>query len=606
MAGTAARDAFLAAAKSFLDISSWDYAYQELCNYAGYPGYEGAWCAVYVMGCAGAAGLLGSVIGGGNAYAWGPLWASAAYYGGTLIPGYGINGGNIVIPQPGDLVTWAWEEQYYWLPNEPHASHVGIVVGVEGNQMITYEGNTDGGYSRQKYRDLDSWAVNMFMRPDWSRAGDTAVPPTGITGFGGSGSSDGGNGYPVVSGYYGNPNIPPLYSLRNDPHDMSIRQVGYMNNSYDFTNSETNIAISVINYTSLLSDLFDYFVRGVRTGSRIDTSNLFNKYTNNIKIAVDFFISNGFAASSAAGIVGCLKKYSRVEPSHSETLATNERLEGIGAWEGDKLQRLKDKLGYGWNIDLTGQLDFLLSDLLSNFSNLVVDIKGRPLTASEAEDVAEAFMWKYNKHFWYGPDVKEARNFAKEIFNTIVIAPQTMLADGKNLVDIDGNPLSPNKTVYIPGDVRQSGIDGIFTSYSYFYGRWASSSVQRTLSEIWYSSGCPYDKAIALIGGYYCVAVAPTYGTVGDVIVVALANGDTFAAIIADLKNPYDSHYCEWGHYEGNGSVNVIEWEKIVTFEGKVQTEGSSAGVVDDQYGYELGSWRGQDVVSITNYGSYL
>jgi hypothetical protein len=189
----------------------------------------------------------------------------------------------------------------------------------------------------------------------------------------------------------------------------------------------------------------------------------------------------------------------------------------------------------------------------------------------------------------------------------LIFTSSNQYAGGKNLVDIDGNRLEPQFTVNVPSDVPQAGIDGNFTSYSYWYNHWAAGSPQRELADNWAYQGFPYDRgSIALVGGYYCLGMAyPTFGNVGDIIVINLENGDSFAAILADVKNPEDSNYCEWGHYYDNGTVNMVEWERIVTYEGKVQLgeDGASASLVD---GIELGSWAGQNITSVVNYGSWL
>jgi hypothetical protein len=112
--------------------------------------------------------------------------------------------------------------------------------------------------------------------------------------------------------------------------------------------------------------------------------------------------------------------------------------------------------------------------------------------------------------------------------------------------------------------------------------------------------GCPCDKGVATIGGYYCVAVRPKFGSCGDVIVVTLEDGSAFAAIICDEKG--EDAGSEWGHVKENGRISLIEWERIVTYNGEVQTEGASAYIVDS-HGFD--DWLYQKVVNITNYGKY-
>ena len=270
---------------------------------------------------------------------------------------------------------------------------------------------------------------------------------------------------------------------------------------------------------------------------------------------------------------------------------------------------MKQRVGYEANTDLSGQLEYLLDDLETNYKDLVSAIKNKQLGSVQAEEVAKKVIWNYNKHYRHSDYEKEAMGYAKDYYDALVFTKTTSggYAGGKDLRDIDGRQLTPQKTVDIPSDVWQAGIDGNFTSYSYWYcdyPAWAAGTPQRRIADQWAYEGFPYDRgSIALVGGYYCLGVAPTFGTEGDIIVVHLANGDSFAAIIADTKNPDDSNYCEWGHYYENGSVNVVEWERIATYNGEVALGSACASNGVD--GIELGSWAGQDITSITNYGSY-
>lgn len=596
-------DAFLSAADYFLGATPGDALYNEMCNYAGYSGYSGAWCAVFVLGCAGKAGVLNSVIAG-DSWAADVLLQTADECGGEFFEGPGCNGGVAVTPSPGDLVTFSWDDDHF---GTEHASHVGIVNYVSDGYVHTYEGNTSGTSAERKYS-LSYGCINMYVRPDWSRVGDDVSDYPGYTGGKGSnggkkGSSGGSSGYT------------PLYtSQKNDRHDMTLREVCYMDDSYQLTNKPTGMSISIMNYTNLLRDLYDYLNVGANSGgdggtsTNVDTSNLAGMHgDNNIKNAVDYLLDKNYSASGACGVVGCLITYSVCQPTYSRRLANGSYLEGIGAWESDQVAESKQRSGsYGWNINLSGQMDYLLFDLNRGHKELVDKIWNIDLGSVQAMDAAKAMVLEYNKHYLLTSDTEDAQNNAKELYDALIFTQTNTYSGGKDLRDIDGRELSPQFTVDIPRDLSQAGIDGNYTSYSYFYNVWDSSSPQRVVADNWAYQGFPYDRgSIALVGGYYCIATTPTFGYVGDVVVVTLANGDSFAGILADIKNPSDDNYCEYGHYYGNGLLNVIEWERIVTYNGEVQTKETGAGatLVDS---IELGSWAGQDVVSITNYGSYL
>lgn len=606
MSGAPHLDAFLSAADYFLGATPGDALYNEMCNYAGYSGYSGAWCAVFVLGCAGKAGVLNSVIAG-DSWAADVLLQTADECGGEFFEGPGCNGGVAVTPSPGDLVTFSWDDDHF---GTEHASHVGIVNYVSDGYVHTYEGNTSGTSAERKYS-LSYECINMYVRPDWSRVGDDVSDYPGYTG--GKSSNGGKKGSSGGSGGY-----TPLYtSQKNDRHDMTLREVCYMDNSYQLTNMPTNMAVSIMNYTTLLRNLYDYLNVGANSGgdggtsTNVDTSNLAGMHgDNNIKNAVDYLLDKNYSASGACGVVGCLITYSVCQPTYSRRLANGSYLEGIGAWESDQVAESKQRSGsYGWNINLSGQMDYLLFDLNRGHKELVDKIWNIDLGSVQAMDAAKAMVLEYNKHYLLTSDTEDAQNNAKELYDALIFTQTNTYGGGKDLRDIDGRELSPQFTIDIPADVEQTGIILEWLSYSQYYdgpppNTWGAGTPERELADNWAYQGFPYDRSIALVGGYYCVAVKPRFGAVGDVIVVTLENGESFAAIIADHKG--DDATSEWGHMHGSG-VSIIEWCAIVTYDGKVQTGSEGAGsVYIDLDADDLGSWYGQDVTSITNYGSYL
>lgn len=564
-------DAFLAAAVHFLGIESLDSELgRELLDYAGFPGFNGAWCAVFVMGCAGKAGILNEVIARDPyAYAIEVQRLTVDDCGGTWIEGPAVNGGVAVTPMPGDLITFGWTSYY---TGYEHASHIGIVESVSDGQVHTIEGNTSGTSARRSY-DLAYDCINMYVRPDWSRVGDS-VSSGGILG--------------------------PLYKTRNDRHDMTIRQVGYLNNNYALSDVVSPIGISVINYTSLLGDLYELFAPTLQNRVVVDTSHL----QGNEKISVDFFLSKGYSASAASAITGCLKKYSKIQTSFSLDLGMVnniiQRLQGIAAWNNEKFQWVKDRLGYDNRYDLTGQLQCLADELDLEFKSLVQQIKYKPLDIVSINQAVTLFIHEYNAYFDNPKSVEDAKEYAVEIYNKLIITQNSVIGNVDNLQDESGNILNAMYSVLIPTDLDQTGIIDDYTSYSHYYHIWSAGTVQRALADTWAYQGFPHDKGVALIGGYYCVAVRPKFGDVGDVIVVTLEDDISFSAIICDEKG--EDAGSEWGHVKGNG-VSIIEWERIVTYNGEVQTDYPGATMVD-ALGFD--DWLGKEVVSITNYGQYL
>ena len=541
---------------------------RELWNLWGYNASGTAWCAIFVSACAQKAGIAGKVISK-NSYAIEVQRLTVKNCGGTWIDGPLINGGKKVTPIPGDLITFGDSKH----KGHSHANHIGIVEYVDGNTVHTIEGNTGNACKRKSYS-LGYSAINAYVRPDWSRVGDDITS------------------YLIEAGQYG---YGPLYQNKNDRHDMTLRQVGYMDSSYNLSNNSSNLAVSVINYTSVLGDLYDLFAPATVGQPQVSTSQL----TGNEKIVVDYFLKMGFSGSAASALAGCLKTYSNILPTFSKQMPNGKYLWGLCGWDEKAIAPVKDQLGYGWNINLSGQLEYFLYDLDTNYKPLLAMIKSQPLTQAAVENVVAKVMANYNYHYALGDYPTEATNYAVEIYTKLIITQAPTVGNVNNLRDQNGKLLTAKKSVVVPASVPQTGIIDDYTSYSCWYSRWAGPSIQRKLSRIWSAQGYPCDKGVATIGGYYCVAVSPKFGTCSDVIVINLEGGYAIPAIICDIKG--DDAKSPWGHVKGGGKISIVEWQRVKTKNGKVVT---GTGFTDvDKHGF--GSWYGKKVLNITNYGKY-
>ena len=65
-----------------------------------------------------------------------------------------------VKPRPGDLVIFDWQKNGW-------TDHIGFVEQVNGNQMVTIEGNTSRVVARRTYA-YNDWRVAGFARPEYS------------------------------------------------------------------------------------------------------------------------------------------------------------------------------------------------------------------------------------------------------------------------------------------------------------------------------------------------------------------------------------------------------------------------------------------------------
>lgn len=577
MAGAPHLQNFLAAAKYFIGLresgnnSFTDKRGRELWNLWGWNASGTPWCAIFVSACAQKAGVANKVISK-DSYAIGVQAKTVSKCGGKWIDGPLINGGKKITPIPGDLITFGDSAH----KGHSHANHIGIVEYVSGGKVHTIEGNTSNQCARRSYS-LSYSKINAYVRPDWSRVGDDISE--------------------YLAGIGETISLGPLYQNKNDRHDMTMRQVGYLDSSYALSNITSGIAISVINYTSVLGDLYDMFAPIAVSNPTVSTSQL----KGNTKIAMDYLLSEGFSASAASAITGCIYTYSNILPTFSLRQSDGSYLFGIGAWDNVKLSQLKDRLGYEWNINLSGQLEFLCNDIEVNFNSVLAIIKLQPLNISSVEKVVDVFMAAYNPIFNTESYRAEAKKNAAATYNSLIITQTQIIGGATRLVDKSGKSLSAKFSITVPSTVSQTGIIDDYTSYSAWFNRWAGKSPQKKLANLWASQGYPCNKGIATIGGYYCVAVRPKFGSCGDVLVVTLDGGKSFPAIICDEKG--SDAGSEWGHVKAGGKISLIEWQRVKTQNGKVIT-GNIGFTNVDARGFS--DWYGKKVINITNYGKYV
>lgn len=532
------------------------------------------WCGAFVAACAKVAEIIDVLIP--NSYSPEYL-ATAGVSKGWGTYHKGPNQGCSFTPQAGDLVTFRWETHY---SSEYACDHIGIVVDCDGSKVYTIEGNT-GTWDRHtssiksKEYDISNTCINGYYRPEWSLVGASIND--------------------LLSCGYGVGMAFSLYNTSNTREDATIREIGYLDNDYKPSISTSKIKLSVINYTSRLAEIFSQFTVAYGGFGDVIVDGIEDP---NARTIIAYLVGKGLNAAAACGICGNIKHESGYKTDAVGDYGTSF---GICQWHNDRGTNMKNFVGSDWANNLTGQLDFLWNDLTTLLPNTLVALQAVPNTVEGAKTAADIFVRQFERPSDPNGQSILRQASAAELFTQCIIqqtsaaggiATQVMTQSGK----IPSNPV----THTIPASVNQSGITTNYTNYSYFYGRWASSSIQKKLSEIWNQQGKPSDRNIATISGYYCVAITLTLGTTGDIITVILEDGTSFNCIVADSKgaNPALSGESgnQYGHAFGNGTIDIIEWEK----------KGTSASRYDNYTQIDLTGWQGKKVSKIINHGTYL
>lgn len=567
-------DAFIDAAYYFIGLKEAggdnkfrDPRAKEMKALAGFPGYEGPWCACMVSACVTKAGAQDIIK---RSCSTSEILRESAKMGAEIIPGPYINGGVAVTPQRGDIITFG-NSSYH---GTTKGCHIGIVEYAD-DKVHTIEGNSSDQCKQNTFA-LDYKKINAYIRPNWAALGDDINGGDAIT-------------QEVTVG--------PLYTTRNDRHDMTMRQVGYLDSNYRLSNSSSGIAISIINYTSVLGDIYDMLAPASVGAVQVDTSQL----DGNVKIAMDYYLGLGFSASAASALVGCLTTYSRLHPELIQKLDDKTFLYGIGAWEQQRLGILRGRSDSNWNTNLSAQLAYFNYDLYQNYSTVYSVLKTQPTDSSELPQLVETIMSAYNPHFTDSASIRQAIEYANATYSKLIITMAEVVGDTTTYRDISGNVLSAQYSVEIPSYVPQTGIIDDYTSYSHWYSKWNKRSPQKKLANLWGEQGFCCDRGIATIGGYYCAAVRPKFGRCGELIEVTLEDNTTFPIIICDEKG--EDAGSEWGHVKSGGNISLVEWERVKTSNGRVITSGTTAAGVDPK-GFD--DWWKKKVIRITNYGTYI
>lgn len=246
----------------------------------------------------------------------------------------------------------------------------------------------------------------------------------------------------------------------------------------------------------------------------------------------------------------------------------------------------------------TAKNDEIISKYKSRLDKLgLVGKSGFYVTRDQLDTITWS-KWQDTMYLWLIEHVSDVSNLNQiltpEFFmldESAIVSDITASTDGTIYVQQESVPTN-GTVVTIPSNIKQTGIIANYTNYSYWYSRWARSSVQRKIADIWDSQGRPSNRNIATISGHYLMATTKTFGTTGDLVTVYLEDNTTFTAILADIKEAGTTSI--WGHSFSN-SIDIIEWEM----------KGTTASAVDKNTKIDLTGWKGKAVSKMINHGKF-
>ena len=524
-----------------------------------------AWCAATMCAVGKACGYNGVIMPDNDFTASGFGQRIIEEYGGQYLRGPMMGGSDM--PQVGDIFECfkGYATSGTYGSGDYRSYHVGAIRGVEGNTLLTVEGNHSGTYALAE-RDYNSGVIGWFARPDWSKVGGAMTGTAGGAGFQGG----------------------KLYTTQSTNADASIREVGYLDEDGKPSISPTGVKLSVINYTTLLGAFVSIFGG---SGSGGSGDNVDGIEPPQARECAEYFLRKGLNTAAAVGIIANIKRESGFNTAAVGDHGTSF---GICQWHNERGTAMKQLAGSNWASNLTGQLDYLWTELEGGYNTgVLVPLQGVENTEAGALSATEIWC----RHFEIPADIDNEvilrQGYAKEYWASIIVTPSsnTEGAAQQNPYNQDGTPFTEGTRIDIPSSVNQSGITSSFT---YYIRNWTENTTQHTLYKLWEKNGSQRSYNIATLNGYYLIAVAPTFGSPGDLVTVTLEDGTYFNAIVGDAKNTSDARYTKWGHRFGSGAIDVIEWETTTSTQSEVNDGLKQAG------------WFGKRVSNITWYGSWL
>lgn len=333
-----------------------------------------AWCAATMCACGIDAKFAGKIMPRAN--------YSASGFGKDIVEKYKgtyIKGGKNAKPQPGDFAEFPKGATGKWA-----SGHIGLVIKVNKTTVRTIEGNHLPPTGEICYVTRRKSEIGWYARPDWDKVG-------------GAGNLDDGDGSSGVSSG-------PLYDTSSTRADAMMREVAYIDNKGVTTTKATDIELSVLNYTSLLAEIYSLYGGGSGGNENpsdnasegdYDLTNIKNKVAKRV---VKYFIDEGgFSPAGACAIAGNMQQESSFNPGLSD--GTNF---GLCSWTnaGGRADNMKKHAGSDWKKDVEGQCSFILKELKeggSGYKKLLNQLKENKNSESWCKELTEKFCTVYER-----------------------------------------------------------------------------------------------------------------------------------------------------------------------------------------------------------------
>lgn len=264
------------------------------------------------------------------------------YNMGRWIPGPAQ--GVVAYPQPGDIALFRTKSGTR--SDTYDSDSAGIVVECNSNFAYVVKGDVNGKVKKLNFslKDLNisysKGVVNGYYRPNWSMVGSSV--------------SD----VPTFESA-------PLYDVATTEKDATLRQVCYLNSRYEPSISPSDIKLTIVNYTSMLSAFYTLMQLSTSKDSIASRLSGLDAVPRTI---VYYFMLRGLTFACSIALLSYLQAMSNLDTGRSSAGY------GICRWTGNRQSMMIKMVGDDWANNLSGQLDYMCYELKTSYSYILTNM----------------------------------------------------------------------------------------------------------------------------------------------------------------------------------------------------------------------------------------
>lgn len=215
-----------------------------------------------------------------------------------------------------------------------------------------------------------------------------------------------------------------LYEEQVEKYDATLKEVGYLDSSFEPSIQSSNIRLSVINYTNLLGNLFtQYIPENITNMFNVSDANYDGISNSNAKTIARLL--SEYEGVTAGGAIGIIANIHHESTFRANAVGDRGTSFGICQWHYGRGDNMKAHCinynGVSWDNNLSGQVDYLIHELKNSYKSTWEKVTTAPNTLEGAKSVAEYFCIhfeipadKYNK-------AKDRAATAETYWNQIVL-----------------------------------------------------------------------------------------------------------------------------------------------------------------------------------------